>query len=60
MIEVSNLFHSYKKNEDYAVNDISFRIEKGEIFGFLGPSGAGKSKPRESFPVCWNYRKAIS
>jgi fluoroquinolone transport system ATP-binding protein len=25
------------------VDDISFTIEKGEIFGFLGPSGAGKS-----------------
>jgi len=26
-----------------AVNDISFSVEKGEIFGFLGPNGAGKS-----------------
>jgi ABC-2 type transport system ATP-binding protein len=26
-----------------AVDDISLRIEKGEIFGFLGPNGAGKS-----------------
>ncbi len=43
MIEVKNLKHSYKKNDEYAVNDISFNIEKGEIFGFLGPSGAGKS-----------------
>ncbi|RKY55899.1 MAG: ABC transporter ATP-binding protein [Candidatus Neomarinimicrobiota bacterium] len=43
MIEVKNLMHSYEKNNEYAVNDISFDIEKGEIFGFLGPSGAGKS-----------------
>jgi fluoroquinolone transport system ATP-binding protein len=43
MINVSNLYYSYKKNDEYAVNDISFNIEKGEIFGFLGPSGAGKS-----------------
>jgi len=26
-----------------AVNDISFRVEKGEIFGFLGPNGSGKT-----------------
>lgn len=26
-----------------AVNDVSFRVKSGEIFGFLGPNGAGKS-----------------
>jgi fluoroquinolone transport system ATP-binding protein len=43
MIEVKNLIHSYENNDELAVNDISFDIKKGEIFGFLGPSGAGKS-----------------
>ncbi len=43
MITVNNLYHSYKHNGVYAVKDASFKIEKGEIFGFLGPSGAGKS-----------------
>lgn len=43
MIEVKNLFHSYKSDGDYAVNDVTFSIDKGEILGFLGPSGAGKS-----------------
>ena len=26
-----------------AVNDVSFQIKKGEIFGFLGPNGSGKT-----------------
>ncbi len=26
-----------------AVNNVSFRVKRGEIFGFLGPNGAGKS-----------------
>jgi fluoroquinolone transport system ATP-binding protein len=43
MITVENLYHSYSKDEVYAVNDFSFNIPKGELFGFLGPSGAGKS-----------------
>jgi len=43
MIKVKNLFHDYEGKGQYAVNDVSFAIEKGEIFGFLGPSGAGKS-----------------
>ena len=41
MIEISNLVKRYGKN--YAVNDISFSAEKGEIVGFLGPNGAGKT-----------------
>lgn len=43
MIEVKNLYHDYAGKGDYAVNNVSFSIEEGEIFGFLGPSGAGKS-----------------
>ncbi|ABR50740.1 ABC transporter related [Alkaliphilus metalliredigens QYMF] len=43
MITVKNLYHSYTKDEHYAVKDVSFEVNQGEIFGFLGPSGAGKS-----------------
>lgn len=43
MIKVENLYHSYSKNDEFAVNGISFEVKKGEVFGFLGPSGAGKS-----------------
>ena len=41
MIKVENLT---KKFGDFtAVNDISFSVDKGEIFAFLGPNGAGKT-----------------
>lgn len=43
MISVKNLYHSYTFDDKYAVKNIDFEIQKGEIFGFLGPSGAGKS-----------------
>ncbi|NBI62264.1 ABC transporter ATP-binding protein [Clostridiales bacterium] len=30
-------------DEDFAIQDLSFEVREGEIFGFLGPSGAGKT-----------------
>jgi len=42
-ISVSNLKKQYGKNIAYAVNDITFNVEYGTVFGFLGPNGAGKT-----------------
>lgn len=41
MIEVKNLRKEF--NKFVAVDNISFDVKKGEIFGLLGPNGAGKS-----------------
>lgn len=43
MISVQNLSFTYAASKTPAVANISFTVNKGEIFGFLGPSGAGKS-----------------
>ena len=41
MIEIENLTKKY--GDHVAVDHLSFRIDRGMIYGFLGPNGAGKS-----------------
>ena len=50
MIEVKNLTKRY--GEICAVSDLSFTIEKGQIYGFLGPNGAGKSTTMNIMTGC--------
>jgi ABC-2 type transport system ATP-binding protein len=42
-ISVSNLRKKYGKNSPYVVDDITFDVKYGTVFGFLGPNGAGKT-----------------
>ena len=41
IIEVENLAKRFGTFE--AVKDVSFSVNRGDVFGFLGPNGAGKS-----------------
>ena len=43
MIRVDGLRFTYPGNKTETLRGLSFRIEQGEVFGFLGPSGSGKS-----------------
>ena len=43
MIAVDQLAYTYPTGSAPAIHDMQFRVQAGEIFGFLGPSGAGKS-----------------
>lgn len=50
MIEVKHLTKRYGSHT--AVSDLSFTIEKGQIYGFLGPNGAGKSTTMNIMTGC--------
>jgi len=43
MLNVQNLSFQYPHAKAKTIQDVSFQIAKGEVFGLLGPSGSGKS-----------------
>ena len=55
MIEVNHLTKQY--GDHIAVDDLSFTIEKGHIYGFLGPNGAGKSTTMNIMTGCLSATK---
>lgn len=42
-VAVNQLSKTYNKGAVKAVNEVSFSVEKGELFGLIGPDGAGKT-----------------
>ncbi|MEU5654551.1 alpha/beta fold hydrolase [Streptomyces sp. NPDC047737] len=43
-LQITDLSKKYAKSADrYAVRDLGFRVEKGQVLGLLGPNGAGKT-----------------
>ena len=43
MIELKQVTKTYAKNNKKAVDDLTLKVEGGELFGFIGPNGAGKT-----------------
>ena len=61
MIAVDNVAYAYAHGHKRAVDGLTFKIERGEIFGFLGPSGAGKSTTQKILiRLLRDYQGAIS
>lgn len=42
-VSVKNITKTYNKGQLTAVSDVSFEVQKGELFGLIGPDGAGKT-----------------
>jgi len=60
VIEVRDLSFTYPGAHRPALKNISFGINRGEIFGFLGPSGAGKSTTQKVLNgLLRNYRGSV-
>lgn len=58
MIEVNRLTFSYTTSP--FIENLSFQVKKGEIFGFLGPSGSGKSTLQKILTgVLSNYQGSV-
>ncbi len=61
VVDVDTLTFTYASGTKPAVRDLAFRIDRGEIFGFLGPSGAGKSTTQKVLTgLLRGYRGAVS
>lgn len=60
MLQVEHLSFQYPGSNDDTLQNLSFSIDKGEVFGFLGPSGSGKSTTQKIlYKLLTGYRGDI-
>ena len=56
-VRIEGLRKKYPRAAEYAVDGISFAVERGEIVGLLGPNGAGKSTTLKCLTGMLRYRE---
>lgn len=56
-VRIEGLRKKYPRAAEYAVDGISFAVERGEIVGLLGPNGAGKSTTLKCLTGMLPYRE---
>ncbi len=60
VIQVSGLGYQYPKTRIATLNDLTFSVNPGEVYGFLGPSGAGKSTTQKVlYKILQEYRGSV-
>ena len=42
-VEALNIYRTFKDGEVHALEDVTLRVSRGEVFGLLGPNGSGKT-----------------
>ncbi len=56
-VKFTDVFLSYHENSDYALEDISFTVEKGQTIGIIGGTGSGKSSLVNMIPRFYDATK---
>ena len=56
-VRFDNIFLSYHENSDYALENISFTVEKGQTIGIIGGTGSGKSSLINLIPRFYDATK---
>ena len=56
-VKFDNVFLSYHENSDYALEDVSFTVKKGQTIGIIGGTGSGKSSLINLIPRFYDATK---
>ncbi|WP_170018965.1 ABC transporter ATP-binding protein [Campylobacter sp. RM16190] len=53
-VEFKNVSFKYETRDEFALKDVSFKVDAGSVTALVGPSGAGKSTAAQLIPRFWD------